>query len=217
MIDESSSTQTELVEESQSLEPIEYDKLTSTIANRMDGCQAAVMSGTITPEGPVNFYFRCTQIARARGVMPVVDAKGILLLGALKARPALVKPNRAELAATVGYELPDRQSIIRAMRECCERGAERIVVTAGKDSSFAYDGKKVWETIPPVIQAVNPIGSGDAFTAGLVWRLLRGDELGEACRWASSVAAANALTLMPGEIWREDVDRLVRQVVLRQL
>jgi fructose-1-phosphate kinase PfkB-like protein len=57
---------------------------------------------------------------------------------------------------------------------------------------------------------LNPIGSGDSFAAGLVWRLLRGEDLGEACRWASATGAANALTMMPGEVDRKDVDRLVR-------
>ena len=71
--------------------------------------------------------------------------------------------------------------------------------------------------MPPHIVAVNPIGSGDAFAAGLVWRLLRGDDLGEACRWASAVGAANALTLMAGEVDRDEVDRLARRTVTERL
>jgi len=59
--------------------------------------------------------------------------------------------------------------------------------------------------------AVNAIGSGDAFAAGMVWRLLRGDNLAEACRWGSAAGAANALTLMAGEVDRAQVERLVRK------
>ena len=58
----------------------------------------------------------------------------------------------------------------------------------------------------------NPIGSGDAFTAGLVWRLLRGDDLGEACRWGAAAGAANALTLMAGEVNKEAVECLASEV-----
>jgi fructose-1-phosphate kinase PfkB-like protein len=64
---------------------------------------------------------------------------------------------------------------------------------------------------------VSPIGSGDAFTGALVWRLLRGDDLGEACRWAAAAGAANALTLMSGEMDRADVDRLVREVEVHRI
>jgi tagatose 6-phosphate kinase len=64
---------------------------------------------------------------------------------------------------------------------------------------------------------VNPIGSGDAFAAGLLWRLLRGEDLGEACRWAAAAGAANALTLMAGEVHGDDVERLAGQVTVERL
>ena len=72
------------------------------------------------------------------------------------------------------------------MRELCERGAQRVVITAGKEPALAFDGRSFWRVQAPRIEALNPIGSGDAFTAGLVWRLLRGEDLGEACRWGSA-------------------------------
>ena len=66
--------------------------------------------------------------------------------------------------------------------------------------------------MPPRIKPVNPIGSGDAFTAGLVSRLVRGDDLGEACRWGTAAGTANALTPMPGEVNQDDVERLIGEI-----
>ena len=106
---------------------------------------------------------------------------------------------------------------MKAMQELCERGAQRVVVTAGKEPTLAFDGKNFWRVISPYIKAVNPIGSGDAFTAGLVSCLVRGDELGEACRWGSAAGAANALTPLPGEVDREEVERLVREVKIQRI
>ena len=104
-----------------------------------------------------------------------------------------------------------------AMRELCERGAQRVVITAGKDPALAFDGQSWWKVHAPRIDATNPIGSGDAFTAGLVWRLMRGEDLGEACRWASATGAANALTVQAGEVHRNDVERLVEEVRVEAL
>jgi len=210
VIDQAAGTQTELVEESQPVAPEGYHKLMWRIQRRVRNCRAVVMSGTITPGGPGDLYLECTRMAQAAGALPIVDAHGPALLEALKGRPALVKPNRAELAATVGRELKNQAEVVSAMRELCERGAARIVVTAGKEPTLAFDGRSVWQILAPSIVALNPIGSGDSFAAGLVWRLLRGEDLGEACRWASATGAANALTMMPGEVDRKDVDRLVR-------
>jgi len=46
---------------------------------------------------------------------------------------------------------------------------------------------------------------------------LRGDDLGEACRWASASGAANALTPMPGELNFPDVEKLKAGVKLERL
>jgi tagatose 6-phosphate kinase len=217
LLDTSAGTQTELVEESQPVAAADYDELMRIIQRRVQGCRAVVMSGTITPSGPVDLYFRGTQMAHEAGAITVVDAQGPALREALRAKPGLVKPNRSELAATLGRELKDEAAVIAAMRELCQYGAQRVAVTAGKDPGLAFDGQHWWRFHASQIVAVNPIGSGDAFTAGLVCRLLRGDDLGEACRWASATGAANALTLLAGDVRREDVEQLVKRTRVEPL
>jgi 1-phosphofructokinase family hexose kinase len=217
VIDEAAGTHTELVEESRPVEPADFDNLMAIVRRRVAGCSAAVMSGTIVTGGPVNLYFDCTQLAENAGALSVVDAQGAVLIEALKANPGLVKPNRYELAATVERGLQDDPDVMRAMRDLWERGAQRVVVTAGKEPALAFDGKDFWRIVVPQIEAVNPIGSGDAFTGGLVSRLARGDDLGEACRWGSAAGVANALTTMAGEVNREDVRRLSQEVEVRKI
>ncbi len=217
VIDEFAGTHTELVEESSPVVEADYQKLLEVVRKRLESCQALIMSGSLTPGCSADLYFQYTGVARKAGVLPVVDAQGPPLVEALKAGPALVKPNRAELAATVQQELPDDAAVMRGMRHLHERGAERVIVTAGKDPALAFDGKSFWRIPTPKITVLNPIGSGDAFTAALVSRLLRGDDLGEACRWASAAGAANALTLMPGELNLEDVQRLAQEVKVHHI
>ena len=217
MIDQTAGVQTELVEESRPVAPEKYEELKRIIRRRIKSCRAVVMSGTLTPGAPTRFYCECTRIARAGGVVSVVDARGPVLVEALKGHPSVVKPNRAELAATVGRPLTNQAATVWAMCELHELGAERVVVTAGKEPTLAFDGRTVWRIHAPHVTALNPIGSGDAFAAALVWRLLRGDDLGEACRWASAAGAANALTLMTGEVDPEEVDRLARRTMAERL
>ena len=164
---------------------------------------------------------RCIAIAcgwrKTRGRFPWWTPQGAALTETLKAKPGLVKPNRVELAATIGRELKSEAGVMRAMRELHERGAQRVIVTAGREPALAFDGKIFRSIITPRIQVVNPIGSGDAFTASVVWRLLRGDDLGEACRWGAAAGVANALTPMPGELNRKDVIRLANEVRVKAI
>jgi len=217
VIDETNGTQTELVEESQPVGAGHYEQLEAIVGTHVKGIRAAVMSGTLTPGGPPDFYFRCTEMANAAGALAIVDTQGAPLIEALRARPGVVKPNRAELAASLGKCLDNEQSVIAAMRQLNEQGAERVVITAGKAPVLAFDGVTFWRIYSPVIQAVNPIGSGDTFTAGLVWRLLQGDDLCQASRWATAAGTANALTTLAGEINPADVERLFEEVRIEKI
>jgi len=217
VIDESGATQTELVEESQPVPEADYDALARVVQKLIPSCRAVVMSGTLTPGAPADFYLRCTRMANESGALTIVDAQGPALIEVLKAAPGLVKPNRSELAATLGHDLKEEAVALSAIRDLCDRGAQRAVITAGRAPALAFDGRKSWRIRSPRITAVNPIGSGDAFTAALVSRLLRGDDLGEACRWASAAGTANALTIMAGEINLNDVQRLLREVAIEEI
>lgn len=217
VIDETGGTITELVEESRPVTEVDYQALRRIVRQRVGSCRAVIVSGTMTPGGPVGFYRECVELAAGAGALTVLDVKGDPLLEALKAGPGLVKPNRPELGTTVGRELRDEREVMAAMRELCQRGARRVVVTAGKEPALAFDAESFWRITPPVIRAVNPIGSGDAFTAALTWRLLRGADLGTACRWGAAAGAANALNLDAGEVDPAEVHRLLPQTVLERL
>jgi len=217
VIDNSSGEQTELVEESQPVADASYKKLIHLIGRRVRGCRAVVMSGTLTPGAPADFYLRCARMATESGALSIVDAQGPALIEALKAAPYLVKPNLSELAATLGRELRDESAVLSAMRDLRDRGAQRVVITAGREPVLAFDGRTSWRIRSPRITALNPIGSGDAFTAALVWRLLRGEDLGQSCRWADAAGAANALTIMAGEVNLNDVQQLLREVALERI
>jgi tagatose 6-phosphate kinase len=217
VIDESAGTHTELVEESPPVEAADLEKLREIVRRRAQGCRAVVMSGTLAPGVPPDFYFECARQAHEIGALSVVDAQGRALLEALKAGPEIVKPNRSELAATVNRDLPDERAVLQAMRDLHDRGSRRVVVTAGKQPALAFDGRSAWRVTPPRVLPMNPIGSGDAFAAGLVWRLMQGESLVESCRWAAATGAANALSPMAGEVDRKVVEQLARDAVVESI
>ena len=56
--------------------------------------------------------------------------------------------------------------------------------------------KAIWEAVPPRLEALSPIGAGDAMAAALTWSLQEGREFHEALRWG--VAAGSASAKLPG-------------------
>jgi 1-phosphofructokinase family hexose kinase len=217
VLDQSNGTQTELVEEGLPVDGAAYESLRNIIIAQIPNASAVVMSGTIAPGIPLDFYATCTRLANEAGAFSVVDAKGEALELALGQRPSLVKPNRAELASTVGKNLHSEETVLQAIQQLAAYGAQRVVVTSGPAPALAFDGTAAWRIHSPSVPVVNAIGSGDAFTAAVVGRLLQGDDLGVACRWGAAAGAANALTAMPGELRRTDVENLFAQTTAERI
>ena len=55
---------------------------------------------------------------------------------------------------------------------------------------------RVWEAVAPRIDALSPIGAGDALAAAFVWARKKKKEFWEAVRWG--VAAGSASAQLPG-------------------
>lgn len=212
LIDRAAGTVTELVEESAAVEPEAYVHLTEELKTLLVGAKMLVLSGTLTPGGPTGYYRTCIELARVHHVPVLLDAQKRPLLEALPAVPALVKPNRAELAAALEVSIDSERTLREAMAELTRRGAAGVVITMGREGAMALHEGRFWRVSVPPIEAVNPIGSGDAFSAGFAASMARGEAFTDSLRWGVACGASNALTAMAGEVRADDVQRLLPQV-----
>ncbi|MFB3786615.1 MAG: carbohydrate kinase [bacterium] len=101
---------------------------------------------------------------------------------------------------------------IRSLPEFCERIIQDwllqcCVITLGERGALAMaaDGKPVY--VPGfLVTVVDPVGSGDAFTAGFITQYFQGKRLEDGCRYGNALGAMVAATaggtapIPPGEI-----------------
>ena len=217
VIDRSTGTATELVEETKPVEPAAYIALLALVQVRLPDADMLILSGSLPPDAPQDFYARCTRLAVAVNVPVVLDARGEPLRRALGERPTVVKPNRHELVETVGFPIDDDTSLRRAITELVKEGPTWVIITDGPGDVVASDGQSFWRITPPCVKALNPIGSGDSFAAGVAMGLLKKMELPEACRLGAACGAANALNSPAGHGTMEDAGRLAGEVVMRKM
>ena len=208
VIDQHEKTATELIEESSALPAEVPAQLLARLKSHLPRCKTAIFSGKLAPDTGDKFYADCCALAHERKVPVILDASGTALLYALKFRPLVVKPNRSELAATLGHELKDDTAIRGAMVLLHRQGAHWAVITMGKDGAAASNGKHFFKIPAIPVEAVSPIGSGDAFSAGLAAAIAAGRDVPDACRLAVACAAANTLIPGSGFLRLEDVRRL---------
>lgn len=198
LIDSASGTVTELVENAQPLPSWCLMEFHHKYAQLVPQAELVVLSGSLPAETPVAFYRELLAVTPGRVVL---DARGPELLAALEHRPFVIKPNREELASTLGRELDDESSLLSAMRELNDHGAQWVVITEGARTVWVSSTEGSHRLQPLRVEhVINPIGCGDCLAAGLAWSLSQGEDVLQAVRIGIAAAAQNAEQLLPGRI-----------------
>jgi 2-dehydro-3-deoxygluconokinase len=138
-----------------------------------------------------------------------------LLWSPVDARAALreVLPHVNLLIATAGDaallldRVCEREALARRLHELYALDA--VVITCGADGGIAYDGDALYRSLGYRVQAVNRLGAGDAFDAGLLYGYLTSG-LQAGLDYGSAMAALK-MTIPQNTplIEREDVARLL--------
>ncbi len=207
LIEEASGHATELVEESLPVAPGTSDALVERFSTLVRDADAVLLSGTVATGIASGTMARFAGLAREAGAHLYLDIKKTDLLECLEFRPVCVKPNLEELAQTFGVAY----SSVREERAAREFVAEKgnrfwrdyrayLVVTRGSKSTLYWDGRTLREQPIQAVRAVNPIGSGDAFGAGLARVLERGGSIHDAVAEGTRLGALNATQLKPGTL-----------------
>ena len=208
---------TELVEEASLPGPAYWRELEALAADLLPSMHAVAVSGNLPATAPAGFYSTLAARARRAGTPLVLDSSRRPLLDALAQRPLLAKLNRRELADTFGLPRLRAPELLRKARLLCTRGARFALVTDGPRGGWLVADGAAWQARPPALQAVNPIGSGDAVTAGFLLAWLETRDPAQALRRGMACGAANALTRTPGEVDPARVRALEAEVDVRAL
>ena len=176
-----------------------------------------VISGSLPCAAAEPLMAWMVESAQAIGRRVAVDSHGAGLRAGLAAGPWLVKPNREELGSLFGRQLDEHEAAWQAVRELAASGIAIVILSAGAGPLLASWEGEEWELLPPAVEAVNALGSGDSLVAGVLSAVQRSLSPLEALRWGVACGAANAAVWDPGGIRREDVERLAAQVSVRRV
>jgi tagatose 6-phosphate kinase len=187
----------------------EYAAFCVVYKKALAGCTAVVLSGSLPQGLSPDTYAELGSMAEAAGVPTVLDAHGEALVQGAAARPAIVKPNLAELEALAGRSLStargaDKGAVALAARELMAAGPQAVVVTLGADGLWAVTGDGSWQAVPSAEVGGNPTGAGDAVAAGLVHGLVLGRPWAERLRHAAALGTASAAAPVAGEFSHAD-------------
>jgi len=177
VIDKEKCQATELVEEGKPVGEGTGEKLLGVLDTLLPEYTTLVISGTAAPGFSSALIPEIVNRAKQNGLFIVLDIRGQDLLNSLPYKPDIIKPNLDEFITTFAPELHKDPFVIKDVTtSLCRKihmlhGCHTILTRGSQNLWFSYAGG--FEEFPvETIPAVNPIGSGDAFTAGLINSLL---------------------------------------------
>jgi 6-phosphofructokinase 2 len=167
-----------------------------------------VVSGSLPPGAPDNFYGRISELARRQGKRFVLDTSGAALKQA-GFGIYLLKPSLRELADLAARDIrTERDEELAAQQIIAQGRCEILVLSLGAQGALlaTASGCERFSAIP--VDARSTVGAGDSMLAGIVLGLSDGLALREAVRFGMAAGAAALLGSGTQLCRRIDVERL---------
>jgi len=184
ILNEQDGSVTELVEESEPVAVETEKRLMEKYDSLLTDADCLIISGTKAAGFSDTVFPIMVKKAKDNGMRIILDIRGKDLIECLKYEPDIVKPNLYEFASTFTPELikdndltiddkASKEQIKSAMLETACKYKCRVILTNGSQKILAADcfsdrtPDGFFEADIQPVKAVNSIGCGDAFTAGL--------------------------------------------------
>ena len=165
-------------------------RLTPAMVDRAESAIAGAKVLIVQLETPADAVRRALELARRHGVTTVLNPAPVQAEApALFPLADLVTPNETELAALTGIGGLDDASLTRALRALLAAGAKQALVTLGSQGCAALIGGVLHRVPAFGVKAVDATGAGDHFNGALASRLVAGEDLPAAMRYASAASA----------------------------
>lgn len=217
IIDSKNGTQTEVNENGPEISESELAQMNEKIAGYLSRCDYIALCGSCPPGVPVSFYGDIIKAAREAGVKTVLDTSGEHLTESIKSGPYMVKPNLLELSQLAGREIATVEEAVDTAKSLKQFGVEICAVTMGRSGALVTDGAQAWMAVPPKIDFVSAVGSGDTFLAAFLDALMSGLSLPEALVSGTAAGAANAATYGAGFCKKESIMYIRAGVALTKI
>ncbi|WP_010280779.1 1-phosphofructokinase family hexose kinase [Bacillus timonensis] len=212
-------TQTELLEKGPVIQEYECQSFLNNYKKLLDNVSLVTLSGSL-PEGvPSDVYSLLIQITSEKNIPVLLDCKGDVLKKTLESnqRPFMIKPNQDEIESLLGKAIKNEDDLIRNLFSSKFQDIEWVIVTLGSRGAIIKYKNRIYQAIPPMIKALNPVGSGDSVIAGFAVGYLEGLDEVELIKFSVAMGVLNAMEVKTGSINTNKIQWCKDQIVVSRL
>lgn len=209
--------QTEILEAGPEVSEIEQQDFLEKYIDLIGEATVIAASGSLPRNIPKDFYRRLIELANSQGKKFLLDTSGELLKDGIEGKPFFIKPNKDEIEALTGRKILNLENAVEEIKEFHNKGVKFVVISLGKEGSIAGFEGKIYKVKVPEIKAVNPVGSGDSYVAGIAVALERGYDIIDTLKLASACGTANAMEEETGFVREFRVNELFDKITVEEI
>src|SRR5699024_709348 len=168
ILDEEVNTQTELLERGPSISTEAWKTFQRRLADLSTESRYVLFCGSLPPGVHNDAYAQLIQLAKESGAQTALDTSGQPLALGLRSSPDIIKPNLYPLAQITDLDPAEQTHLPSLLTSWNRSGIPLAIVTLGAQGAWAAYREKVFHLFPVPVEALNPVGSGDAFLGGLI-------------------------------------------------
>ena len=186
----------------------------------LDEVAVVTISGSLPKGLPDDYYVKVIKKCKDRNIKVILDTSGSVLKNVMdsKVKPFAIKPNIDELKGLFSdSDFTSEKAIREALQSEKFSGIECVMVSDGSKGSYVKWEENSYKVTIPKVDAVNPVGSGDATVAGLASALENKQSVEEGIKTAMTTGVLNALNEKTGSIDATDFDAIFDQITVEAL
>lgn len=207
--------QTEILEAGPTFNRAEEQAFIDKFQEVLNDYDTVTISGSLPKGLAANFYQRMISVINLKDKKALFDASGEPLKEVLNGveKPALLKINLDELNDILDDPISgDWLSIKGALNSEMFAGIKAIVITEGSAGAKVKWEEEFYDLTIPTVEAINPVGSGDATLAGFAIGLDENKTVEETLKLGMAFGVLNAMEPKTGHINLDNLETIEQQI-----
>jgi len=192
--------------------PAEVDNFILKMEKMISTCEVVVFSGSSPSKSTDVIFPEGIKIANRLDKISVCDTYGNHLEKCLDASPTIIHNNSDEIQSSLDLKLKSENDFLFLLDKLYEKGVKQSFITDAEKTFYASNFDFHYKITLPKIDAIDSTGSGDAFTAGLIYGWHKKLNFEEQLRFASALGICNAKSFEVCDVNEEDAHSIVEQI-----
>ena len=195
----------------------EVKEFNKKLDKMIQNASIVVITGSLPSENTAEIFFNALNLAAKHDKMVIIDTYGPHLQECIKLAPFAVHNNITELENSFNKDLSSEENIFTLLDEFYSRGVKMSFISNGDRPFYTSKFDFHYLVTPPKIREKDPLGSGDAFVAGVTYGLVKNLVYNDIVKTATSLGAVNAEKWSTSEVAPEEIERYYNQVEIKQI